>query len=98
MAPSGSYRLTPKADADLEDIWRYSRDQWSGAQADNYLRQFIVAFADLASGTMKGRPVPWSVGYLRLLIGSHVIYYKDRPSHIEVVRVLHQSMDPQRHL
>lgn len=98
MAPSRSYRLRPAADADLESIWRFSREQWSTHQADLYLRTIIAAFGDLASGTYRGSPVLTYAGYFRLLTGSHVIYYKEQPDHIEVVRVLHQSMDPMRHI
>lgn len=30
------YRLTPAAQNDLEDIWLYTAQQWSMAQADRY--------------------------------------------------------------
>ncbi len=36
MAPAepDAYRLTPRALADLDDIWRHSAETWSVAQAD----------------------------------------------------------------
>ncbi|MAL42276.1 MAG: plasmid stabilization protein ParE, partial [Thalassospira sp.] len=29
MAVNAGYRLTPRAEADLEDIWRYTHRRWS---------------------------------------------------------------------
>lgn len=42
MSPSDliGYRLTPKAEADLEDIWFYTAESWSPAQADRYIDAF----------------------------------------------------------
>ncbi|KPQ20561.1 MAG: toxin-antitoxin system ParE family toxin component [Halomonas sp. HL-93] len=36
------YRLTPKAEDDLEAIWRYSAEAWSAAKADTYLDALIA--------------------------------------------------------
>jgi toxin ParE1/3/4 len=35
------YRLTPKAEDDLEAIWRYSANTWSVDQADTYIDTLI---------------------------------------------------------
>lgn len=35
------YRLTPKAEDDLEAIWRYSAETWSAEQADTYIETLI---------------------------------------------------------
>ena len=32
------YRLTPKADRDLMQIWRYTNEKWGKAQANEYLQ------------------------------------------------------------
>jgi toxin ParE1/3/4 len=37
-------------------------------------------------------------GYRRYGIGSHTVYYVDRPDTIDVIRILHQRMDPSRRL
>lgn len=38
------------------------------------------------------------VGYYSYFEGSHTIYYRIRDTHIDVIDVLHQSMEPNRHL
>lgn len=38
------------------------------------------------------------VGYHSDFVGSHTIYYKIQPSHIEIIDVLHQSMDPSNNI
>jgi toxin ParE1/3/4 len=42
------YELTPKAFADLEDIWRCSAEAWSVAQADHHIDDFSRSFEMLA--------------------------------------------------
>lgn len=39
-----------------------------------------------------------SRGYRRYAIGSHVIFSVDHDDAIHVVRILHQRMDPMRHM
>ena len=39
-----AYRLTPRALADLEDIWRYSAETWSAAQADQHVDALAQSF------------------------------------------------------
>lgn len=36
------YRLTPKAQDDLEAIWRYTAETWSAVQADTYIDTLIA--------------------------------------------------------
>ena len=40
-----SYALSPLAEIDLEDIWLYTFQNWSLAQADSYHRDLIATFA-----------------------------------------------------
>ena len=42
------YRLTPAAERDLENIWLYTRQQWSAEQANRYTAILANAFAELA--------------------------------------------------
>ncbi len=39
-----SYRLTPLAEADLEEIWFYTFRHWSIEQADSYHRSLVAVF------------------------------------------------------
>ena len=48
-ARSTHYQLTPKALADLDDIWRYSAERWSVDQADLYIDDLTRIFELLVS-------------------------------------------------
>ena len=37
-------------------------------------------------------------GYLSYLAGSHVIFYREARCHVDIIDILHQSMEPQLHL
>ena len=97
MAPR-TYRLSPLADSDMEDIWRYSITRWSEARAESYTRELLSAFADLATGNRAGTPTTARKGYLRLWVGTHAVFYRVRPTRIEIIRVLHQARHFPRHL
>ncbi len=95
-----TYRLSPRARADLGGIWDHTAERWGEGQAERYLRQIAEACADLASGRRRGagagavRP-----GYFRHPVGSHVLFYRlGRDGGIEVMRILHKRMDVGRHL
>jgi toxin ParE1/3/4 len=95
-----TYVLSSRARRDLSDIWDYSAKQWSAVQADRYIRLIAAACEGLASGRSIRRSADTvRAGYFRHQIGSHVLFYRARPrGGIEIVRILHQSMDVDRHL
>ena len=37
-------------------------------------------------------------GYLSCPCGSHVIWYRDLPDRLEIIRILHSAQDTERHL
>jgi toxin ParE1/3/4 len=90
-------QLTPLAQADLENIWNCTADTWSPEQADKYISEFVTAFAAIAAGKRKGL-VAERAGYLKYAVGSHLVFYREGEATIDVVRVLHQSMEVERHL
>lgn len=91
-------RLSPLAEADLEEIWLYTLQHWSMEQADNYHRNFVTVFEGLAAGTKHGRPADVLPDFQKYLCGSHIVYFLDYPDHLDVIRVLHQRQDAERHL
>lgn len=93
-----AYLLTPAAERDLEDIWRYTARTWSIVQAENYTGDLIDAFENLAAGTRGGVDVEGFPRYRKYLVGRHAIFFRDDGAGLVVVRVLHQSMDPERHI
>ena len=92
------YRLSPAAERDLENIWLYSRRQWSTEQADRYAAILVNAFAELAQ-TPKMAPSCEHIrsGYRRRSVGRHVIYFRITDYGIAVVRLLHDRMNAPRH-
>lgn len=89
-----SYRLTPQAERDLEDIWAYTFRFWSAKQADQYHADLIVAIKRLTRGERTGRNVDeLRHGYLKYAVGQHVLFYRLSARHLDVIRILHQRMD-----
>lgn len=87
------------AELDLIGIWEYSFAEWDAEQADKYLDEldrgigFLVDNPELGASRDAVRK-----GYRVLFINSHAIYYTITPSTVFIVRVLHERMDPARHL
>lgn len=87
------------AELDLIGIWEYSFGRWGADQADKYLDELDSGISVLVDNPELGvNRQTVRAGYRVLFINSHAIYYTITPSIIFVVRVLHESMDPGRHL
>lgn len=97
MVRFNGYRLRPLAEDDLERIWLYSAEQWSLAQADSYIRDIFTACDDLAQGRRTGRAMDGIAAYLSVPVGAHRIWFRPA-TYVDVVRILHQSMDVGSHL
>lgn len=93
-----TYVLSPMAEADLEEIWIYTAQEWSIEQAEIYTNDIIDSFEEIAAGKKSGRSASVREGYLKVLVGRHVIYFQIRGEVITITRILHQSMDVERHL
>ena len=91
--------FSPRAKADLEDIWDYTAKRWGIAQAEAYLRQLATAIEAVAAAPRIARSIA-SVrpGYWKFPAGSHVVFFRLTAEGIDVVRVLHGRMDVERHL
>lgn len=94
------YLLNPVARDDLDQIYDYTLDHWDIDQAETYVRDLLRAFDRAAADPRSGRPCDEiRTGYSRLPTGSHTIYYRITTDGIlEIMRILHQRMDPHRHL
>jgi toxin ParE1/3/4 len=94
------YLLSPAAQQDLAEIWDYTCDSWGADQAENYLRELQRAIERAAANPGIGRACDEiRAGYRKLAAGSHVVFYRvSVGGAIDVVRVLHQRMDVDRHL
>lgn len=82
---------------DLARIHVWSAAQFGDEQADLYLRQIAARLdnAMSARGLLRDassvRP-----GLMKLRTGSHVAYVLSAPGSLQVVRILHGRMDPER--
>ena len=93
------YILSPNAQKSLLNIKAYSSKQFGERQTKIYLQSIQSKFGDLADNPEIGRiRDEIKTGYLSVLIGSHVIFYRISESHIDIIDVLHQSMEPLLHL
>lgn len=91
-------KLRPLAEVDLADIYRYTRGRWGRKQAVAYVRNMNEAFLGLLDQPASGQDrSELKLGLRSLQQGSHVIFYRHEADGIVVIRVLHQSMDVQRH-
>jgi toxin ParE1/3/4 len=92
------FRLAPRTERDLEEIWRYTAEQWSFEQTERYLDNPIAAMTALADAPSRGRSAEHiRPGYRRRNTGAHVIFYRPASHGITVVRILHQRMDFDSH-
>jgi toxin ParE1/3/4 len=88
------YSLSPRAQADLNEIWKYTETHWSAAQAERYIRGIQTAIEAVAANPRRGRACDdIRPGYMKVVTGSHVVFYRLVDGGIDVVRVLHQRMD-----
>jgi toxin ParE1/3/4 len=96
---TGRFVLTPRAEGDLDEIWDYTADRWGLDQAETYTRQLWTDMRAVAARPAIGRPCPEvRPGYHKYPSGSHVLFYRLIPAGIDVVRILHERMDHERHL
>ena len=92
--------LTPKAMADLSDIWDYTYTGWGTDQAEKYVRDLWAAMQGQTQDLTKSVDIgDVRKGYRKVRSGSHVIFFKvPKAGVVDVVRILHQKMDFDRHL
>ena len=108
---SWTVRLTAAAEADFEEILRWTVDQFGEAQARIYAETVSAALNELAAGpTVVGAKKRDDIlkGIFTLHVarkgrkGRHFVMFRvaRAPDHdaIEVLRLLHDAMELQRHL
>ena len=93
------YVIRAKADEDLERIYRYSVTHFGLSRGERYISDLIASFQALAEGERAGKP---REDITSLLLSyrcvSHIIYSKMKPDYVDILRVLHKSMDEKQHL
>lgn len=94
------FHLTQAAKADLKAIGRHTEQRWGRTQRNHYLTMLDRCFQELAAEPLRGRDCSdIRDGYRQYHAGRHVIFYRQLGTdRIEIVRVLHDRMDLERHL
>ncbi|MBN1958352.1 MAG: type II toxin-antitoxin system RelE/ParE family toxin [Desulfuromonadales bacterium] len=91
--------VSPKAKSDLSDIWDYTLAEWGIDQAEKSVRELWAAMQDQVLHPATSVDISdVRKGYRKIRSGSHVIFFKLTDDGIDVVRILHQRMDFERHL
>ena len=91
--------LTEAAVEDLRAIRAYTLHQWGERQEDIYLDQLWNRFAEILSDSSSYRFRHDLFPDCQLAAeGKHIIFFRVRKDVLQVVRVLHASMDFKRHL
>ena len=89
------FELTYRAKNDLFQIAKYTEEHWGREQRNLYVKQFDDIFHLLADNPLAGKACDHiKIGYRKFPQGSHIIFYKKgTASKIEIIRILHKSMD-----
>jgi len=96
---SGRYIVSPRAQGDIDDIWEYTLKRWGIDQAEAYTRQVWRHIEAVAETRTIGRARPEvREGYYKYRTGSHLLFFRLIDGGIDVVRILHERMDFNRHL
>src|SRR5699024_9474028 len=75
------------------------RPRWNIRQAETYIAEIRAAIEREADDPRRGRARDEiRHGYRQYGIGSHLLFYVESAEGVDVVRILHQRMDPTRHL
>jgi len=93
------YILSTEAQNSLRKIQIYSTKNFGKERTRQYLTDIRKRMKALAENPSRGIiREDLKVGYHSDFIGSHTIYYKIQSTHIDVIDVLHQSMDPTKNI
>lgn len=97
---TGRFRLSDQAQADFDEIGLYTKENWGIGQAEKYLTQLDQTFWILADTPNLGRDCgDLRPGLLSITCNRHIIFFRRSPAGtVEILRILHQRMDFQRHL
>jgi toxin ParE1/3/4 len=92
------YYLTEEAHADLVDIADRTFERWGEQQEEKYIGELYSRFSDVTANVNLGRTCDeLRSGLRRIGQGSHVVYFRTIGGEVEIVRILHERMLPEKH-
>ena len=92
----GSFRLSRRADDNLDSIGVYTLRTWGEDQADRYIGKLEDCCQMLAGNPGVGRSCEEvRPGIRRMEQGKHVVFYREETCGVLICRILHERMLPQ---
>ena len=84
-----------KANEDLNNIWNYTYENWSEAQADKYYATIKFTCKEIGKNPELRKIYNGvSENLLGIKIEKHIIFYTSvSENEVEIVRILHERMD-----
>ena len=99
MANKRSFQVHQAADNDLLDIFAYGCEKFGANTAEAYVYRLEAGFRQLTEHPKLDRSIEQTIEGVRALpVVSHVIYYQVTDTTIDIIRILHKSMLPERHV
>ena len=93
------FLLSPEALKSLEQISSYTLENFGQQQKKAYLKMLRDRMREAAKNPDKGQErSEIKDGYYSMRAERHLIYCRVRDTHIEIIDVLHQSMEPELHI
>jgi toxin ParE1/3/4 len=93
------YVISKKAVADLEEIWLYTVEKWSGEQADRYYFLIFDEINFICGNVDTGKSMNHiRKGYRASKVKFHLIFYRVTNDVVEIIRILHERMDIENRL
>lgn len=94
-----TFHLTPDAKANLMIIAFHTEKEWGNNQRHAYLKLINDKFHALAIAPKQGKSRPEIYHSLRsIAVGKHIIFYIIKQDKVVIVNVLHEKMDPTKHI
>lgn|GEM_PF-88179 len=88
------YKLTAKAQEDLEQIWLYGAKTWSASQADQYIDDLVVVFEMLVAMPAMARERKEFTPPVRIHVHrKNLIIYTIVEDYILIIRILAGKQD-----
>jgi toxin ParE1/3/4 len=94
-----SFTFTDKAEADFANIIDFTMERWGTLKAKKYIDGLEEVAQTLAENSDAGISRENLLeGLLCFPYESHMLYYFKQSNGIAIIRVLHQNMEPEKHL
>lgn len=98
-------KISNPARIDLKKIAEYTLKEWGKLQKKTYLGLFKKSFISLSQSQAVNKITPLiknregiNTGLLSFCVKKHVVYFRETEHDFTIIRILHSSMDPEKHL